>query len=120
MAVAALIIPLTMVIIGKRFMKKPPSNINCLFGYRTSMSMKNQDTWAFAHKYSGRIWFKWGIIVLVLTVTVMLALIGKNKDTIGYVGSVICLLQLVPLIGSIVPTEIALRKNFSKSGEKKT
>ena len=29
----------------KIFMKKAPKEINSVFGYRTSMSMKNKDTW---------------------------------------------------------------------------
>ncbi|MDO4554333.1 MAG: SdpI family protein, partial [Lachnospiraceae bacterium] len=28
--------------------------MNGLKGYRTSRSMKNMDTWKFAHEYSGR------------------------------------------------------------------
>ncbi|MBC7439299.1 MAG: SdpI family protein [Flavobacterium sp.] len=30
----------------------PPKNINSFYGYRTSKSMKNQETWTFAQKYS--------------------------------------------------------------------
>ena len=36
-------------------MKKAPKEINSVFGYRTSMSMKNKDTWEFAHKYCGKV-----------------------------------------------------------------
>ena len=49
-----LLIPLTMVVFGKMFMTKSPKNINAVFGYRTTMSMKNKDTWEFAHKYCGK------------------------------------------------------------------
>ena len=44
-----LLIPVTMVVSGKIFMTKSQENINDVFGYRTTMSMKNKDTWAFAH-----------------------------------------------------------------------
>ena len=30
-------------------------DVNFVFGYRTSMSMKNKDTWEFAHKYCGKV-----------------------------------------------------------------
>lgn len=114
-----LLIPFTMIGFGKYFMKSAPGNINIVFGYRTSMSMKNQDTWEFAHEYCGKLWFKWGKITLILTVIAMLFLLGKSVDTIGSWGGVICIIQLVPLIAVIVPTENALRKTFDKDGNRR-
>ena len=32
---------------------------------------------------------------------------------------IICSVQLIPLIGSILPTEIALKKNFDKNGTRR-
>lgn len=52
-----LLIPVTMIGFGKMFLKHSPKEINMAFGYRTSMSMKNRDTWEFAHKYCGKIWY---------------------------------------------------------------
>lgn len=48
MLIMDLLIPFTMIGFGKMFLKKAPDQINYVFGYRTSMSMKNQDTWVFA------------------------------------------------------------------------
>ena len=45
MLIMDLLIPFTMIGFGKMFLKKAPDQINYVFGYRTSMSMKNQDTW---------------------------------------------------------------------------
>ena len=56
MLIMDLLIPFTMIGFGKMFLKKAPDQINYVFGYRTSMSMKNQDTWVFAHHYCGKIW----------------------------------------------------------------
>lgn len=83
------------------------------------MSMKNQDTWQFAHKYCGKLWFRLGLILLPLSVLPLLFTLGKGIGTIGSVGAVICFVQLVPLLGSIIPTELALRKVFDKSGKPK-
>ena len=44
-----LLIPAIMLGAGKLFLKKAPKDIYWIFGYRTTMSMKNADTWAFAH-----------------------------------------------------------------------
>ena len=51
-----LLVPLIMIGIGLSFLKKPPKDINGAYGYRTPMSMKNQDTWDFAHRVCGRVW----------------------------------------------------------------
>ena len=118
MLIMNLLIPVMMIGFGKYFMKSAPGSINIVFGYRTSMSMKNQDTWKFAHEYCGKLWYKWGMIMLILTIIVMLFLLGKSVDTIGYWGGVVCMIQLVPLIGAIFPTESALRRTFDKNGNR--
>ena len=92
---------------------------NGIFGYRTSMSMKNKDTWEFAHKYCGKVWYVCGMVMLPITVIFMLLVIGKNEDCVGSIGGIICGVQLIPLIGSILPTEIALKKNFDKNGTRR-
>ena len=37
--VCNLLIPVTMILVGRRFYKKPPKNINSLSGYRTTRSI---------------------------------------------------------------------------------
>ena len=49
MLLFVLMIPLTMIYFGRRFFKSPPKSINATFGYRSTMSMKNQETWKLAH-----------------------------------------------------------------------
>ncbi len=49
MLIMLLLIPFSMFGLGMYFCKNIPKEINCIFGYRTSRSMKNQDTWKFAH-----------------------------------------------------------------------
>lgn len=53
MVVMDLLIPLTMIGFGRYFLKSAPKEINVIFGYRTTMSMKNRDIWEFAHRYCG-------------------------------------------------------------------
>lgn len=116
MFIADLLLPFTMIGLGRYFMKRAPKKINPFFGYRTSMSMKNRETWEFAHKYCGRIWYVCGLSALPITIILMTLAIGKSKDFVGISGGIICCVQLIVLIGSIFPTEIALRKNFDKTG----
>lgn len=118
MILMELIIPFTMIGFGKYFIKNPPKEINSVFGYRTPMSTKNKDTWIFAHKYCGKVWYRIGLILLVLTIIPMIFIIGKSVDEIGKVGGIIVGIQLVCIILSIIPTEVALRKNFDKNGKR--
>lgn len=119
MIVMELLIPLIMIIFGKQFSKKAPKEINYLFGYRTSMSMKNKDTWEFAHKYCGRLWLKIGWIMFVVSFIIMLFVLGKGEQAIGTWGGALCMIQCVVLVASIFPTERALRKNFDKYGNRR-
>lgn len=114
-----LLIPLAMICLGKMFLHRPPKTINGGFGYRTTMSMKNQDTWQFAHHYCGRLWYWLGLVMLPVSVVPLLLVLGKEIGTIGTVGTVICFAQVVPMVGTIIPTEMALRKTFDKNGKRR-
>ena len=118
MLIMILIIPVTMIVFGQLFVRKAPKDINGFFGYRTKRSMKNKDTWEFAHKYIGRLWTVGGFIFLPISVIPMLAVFGKNDDVVGTIGGVITGLQMIPLIGAIFPTESALKKNFDEFGRR--
>lgn len=118
MFVMDMMVPLIMIGFGKYFQKSAPKEINLVFGYRTSMSMKNRDTWEFAHKYCGKIWYKYGLALLVVSVSTLLFTIGKNENIVGTAGGILCTLQIICLIGSIYPTEKALRQNFDSNGKR--
>lgn len=120
MFIMDMMLPLIMIICGKWFLKSAPKEINMVIGYRTSMSMKNKDTWDFAHKYSGKLWYRCGSVMLPVSAAAMLFIIGKNENTVGIVGGIICTAQVIVLIGSIYPTEKALKKIFDVNGKRRT
>lgn len=113
-----LILPLSMIFLGKYFSKRAPKEINMIFGYRTTRSTKNQDTWQFAHHFFGKLWYKSGLILLGLTIICMLPLIGSDMGTIGIMGGFVCLAQLPGMLYAIWPTERALKKTFDKDGRR--
>ena len=80
--VAFFLIPLVMVICGMSYTKRAPKRISKLAGFRTKMSMKNRDTWEFAHKHLGDLWFKLGTPLLGLAcfLVVMPLLIWRYYD----------------------------------------
>lgn len=114
-----LLFPAIMIAFGSYFMKKAPKEINHIFGYRTNMSMKNKDTWEFAHKYMGKLWFRLGWLVIPVSVIPMLFVIDKGEDIVGTVGTVVTVIDLIVLIAPIFPTEKALKKTFDKDGNRK-
>lgn len=119
MLVMDLLIPFTLIGFGKYFLKTAPKKINTIFGYRTTMSMKNKDTWEFAHKYCGKIWYISGLVMFPASLIIMLTILGKTENVIGTIGGFVCFVQLIALIGTIIPTERALKKNFDKNGNRK-
>jgi uncharacterized membrane protein len=104
---------------GIVFMKHVPKEINGIYGYRTTMSMKNQDTWNFAHQYCGELWKKIGFFMLIPSFILTLLTYQRGNEMQGIVSIVIVTVQVVLLIGSIVPVEKALKKNFDQNGHRK-
>lgn len=51
-----------MIIFGVVWKSYPHKSVNRTYGYRTSMSMKNNETWKFAHGHNGMIWRWVGLI----------------------------------------------------------
>ncbi len=119
MVAVTLLIPVIMFGFGLFFSKRAPKTINPVFGYRTRRSMQNKDTWEFAHKYCGRLWRRIGGITIPVSIVLLLPVLGKDVDTIGTVGGIITAVQLILLIGSIFPTERALKRTFDEEGNRR-
>lgn len=113
-----LLIPVTMIGFGRSFRSHAPKEINSIYGYRTTMSMKNRDTWEFAHHYFGKIWWQTGWGLLGFTAVFMLTALGKDDDTASIYAGMISAIQIFFLILPIFFTERALKKHFDKDGRK--
>ena len=116
MLIMDLLIPTVMVLFGRAFLKKAPKEINYVFGYRTSRSMKNRDTWEFAHRYCGKIWFICGLVLIPIASGIMLCFIGADTKTVGYIGAAMLVFPLLLIILSVILTERVLKNTFDKSG----
>lgn len=114
-----LIIPLIMIISGRMMWKNAPNNINGIYGYRTTRSMKNMDTWKFAHDYCGRLWWKMGWILFVLSLIAHIPFYGASDNAVAILAGILCTVQVVALLASIIPTEMALKKNFDDEGKRR-
>ena len=114
-----LIIPIVLIICGRLMWKQPPKNINGFVGYRTSRSMKNMDTWNFAHNYCGKFWWKLGWIFLFPSLIAHIPFYNSTDFKIGIVCLIIVSVQFIVLIASIFKTEHVLKNSFTETGIKR-
>lgn len=112
------LIPLVMLISGYVMLKHCPKEINSFFGYRTRRSMTNRDTWKFAHKYCGKVWVVFGTAMIIPSAVALIPFANASDDVIGNVSLVICAVQIVLLVLSVIPTEIALARTFDDDGNR--
>lgn len=114
-----LLVPILMIIFGAYFKNKAPKKINYIFGYRTTMSMKNLDTWCFAHSLMGKIWIYVGTVLLIISFVPMLFTIRGDESTVGILGMILSFIDTVIMFLTIIPVEKALKKNFDENGKRK-
>ena len=86
---------------------------NKLIGYRTKWSMKSQETWKFAQKYSSKMMW-WATIV---TLTIQLFSFFALEKEAGIIVAVSVF--TVGMMSAIVLTEKQLRVRFNKDGTPK-
>lgn len=77
------------------------------------------DTWKFAHEYVGKLWWKIGWILIILTILAHIPFYGSGDNTLGIFSAIVVVIQIVLLCGSILPTEIALKRSFNKDGTRR-
>ncbi len=120
LSVMSMLIPFTMILIGVYWKHHAPKRVNWIYGYRSTMSMKNEETWEFAHKYHAEVWLWSGAILAILSLIPLAVLIVLNRESMfeQYIG-IIMIIQCAVLVLSIIPTERALRKHFDADGNPK-
>ncbi len=100
MLVIILLLPGIMVLFGQVFLRRPPQQINGVYGYRTC----------------GRLWFAWGLVLLPISAALMLPVLGRTEDVVGLWGTVLVVLQLALLFLTLGLTERALKRHFDEAG----
>ena len=87
-----------------------PKEINALYGYRTSSSMKNQERWDFAQNYSARELIKFGGILLL---TSGLGFVFEFSDEIAVIVGLGLMIAMVVVL--FIRVEKAIKKRFPDS-----
>lgn len=119
MLVCNLLYSLGMILGGWMMWKHCPKKINSAVGYRSKRSKLTPETWHFAHENCGKRWWKIGWMMLLPTILVQLPFYGKDDDLVGWVGLGICIVECTIMMISIIPTEIALKANFTDDGHRR-
>lgn len=86
----------------------PPKNINSLYGYRTSSSMKSQERWEFSQRFSSLRMIEGGLFLMVFS---FLKLAFSFSVAIEMTISITALILVV--IYLLLTTELAIKKKFS-------
>lgn len=120
MLILVLLVPLIMIGLGAYYKNHPPKKINWIAGYRTARSMRSKEAWDYAHRHFGRLWVNFGWILLPLSAAAMLFALGKDGETVGLFGAAVCLMQVLAIILSMIPTEIALKRTFGDDGKRQS
>lgn len=118
MFICNMLIPVIMIVAGYMMYKHTPKSINGVYGYRTRRSMKNMDTWKFAHDYCGRIWLKAGSMILIPSVLLQLPFMHSSEDVIGVMTLIIETIQIGVLMVPVYFVEKALKETFDDAGNR--
>lgn len=117
MLICNLLIPAVAIWYGRRFQANPPREPNGVFGYRTTRSMKNRDTWNFAQRKMGQVWGRRGLVMLPLAVVCQgLTLLCPTVDGMCLWSLPITVVEVALLLLSMIPVERALKVNFDENG----
>ncbi|HWT76736.1 MAG TPA: SdpI family protein [Mobilitalea sp.] len=111
--------PVIMLLFGYTSRHRIPKTINSIYGYRTAMSMKNQDTWEFAHKCFGALWLKWGAVMFLVSMVVSIVGFKFNENVQGMILLALVTLQTIVIIASVSPVEKALKAAFDENGNRR-
>lgn len=109
-----LLTPFIMIVFGRLWQDRPPKEINSVYGYRTSRSTQNEETWEFAHAFVGRLWFRLGRVLAGITIAAGILLNGTPAFLAGMTA--VLILQMVMLILTIPITERRLQLEFDRYG----
>ena len=90
-----------------------PSRTNRLVGYRTPLSMKNQETWDYGNIISRKYAFVFMLFCIAFHLAASLVISGDELLKISLILLVMSLLSIV------IFTEISLRAQFDVNGNRK-
>lgn len=114
LAAVALVIPIALAVVGLIWHIRPPKKeSSSLLAYRTDLSQRSGETWAFAHKMCARLWLRMGVVLGGATLALLVIL---RQDCQPYLLWVI-VGQMALLCVSVLIVDLALKGGFDENGK---
>lgn len=116
-----LLCPIIMIYLGSILKQGEQNEISETYGYRTSLAMKNFDTWQFSQQVLGKLYYRFGWILFFLSTGLMywIQTTTSNIEYITMFALAIILSQLLVMMIQIIVTGFQLRKNFDEEGRRR-
>ena len=107
-------IGMVLFIVGLLFRIFPPKKINSIYGYRTTNSRRNLNTWKVANRYSAELLMFEGLIIAAIGIISTFINDNRAIETALDIGLVFSSFVII-----LVATEKHLNKLFDKDGNRK-
>ncbi len=107
-------IPVLMNIMGMFFVRRGGNDTQGTFRYRTYRSTLNTKTWKYAHKVCGKLWLYAGRFFILLVLSLSLVACQCKEETAGCMLSVVLIVEMLILAGTVFMTEQALKRYIEK------
>ncbi len=104
------IVGTTFLMVGLLIKKKPPKQINPIYGYRTKRSMKDQKSWDFAQRHSAKEMSNAGLYLLVFSILGYFIKVPQNISYPVGIG-----IMLILMVNMFIRTEKALKASQSET-----
>jgi len=119
MTFMAIIVPLVLIAVGLYYTKCPPEKIYTDFGYKTALTLKNDDIWAYAHQLCGKTWIKLGLIMIPLSIAIMVIPLFISENAMSFFSVALFALQCVAVFFSFRKTKATLLTVFDEEGNRR-
>lgn len=106
--------PVAMAAVGLAWRIHPPKNRNQMLSYRTVLSMKNEDTWQFAHHQVGKLWVRLGVLLAIVSAVLMVWF----KDSFMSFALWLVVGQMVLLCVSVFLVDTLMKAVFDEDGNR--
>lgn len=110
--VLVLLVPVAMLVVGVRWWINPPVYKTGKLAYRTAETERSEEVWYFAHQHCAKLWARFGVILAVIAVVVMVAL--KNN----YLNAVLWLMggEMLLFCITLVIIDFLVKGLFDENG----
>ena len=119
MTFMAIVVPLVIVLVGLYYTKCPPEKIYTDFGYKTPLTLKNEDVWAFAHQCCGKVWIKLGLIMMPISIAIMVIPRFISENAISIFSISLFVVQCIAVYFSLRRIKATILATFDEEGRRR-